>query len=251
LCILQRLDDDLSQENTTLFDKYALSRPSLAKRIFIKGGLDVQLEAFPYVNDFKMDEFLRQAYLGGTSRIVRHHARDVHVYDVNSLYPFAKLGGLPTGGPTWVDFTPGQDLGDFYGLVAATVTVPAGDPHSSPLPPLLTQLSPSSTGGPLRPDGSIYAPSGTFPGLFVADELRDAIEHYGVTIQLHYGLEYPKGPVAENYIRHFTKIKTSTEDPIKRQLAKLFLNGLYGKLAQRPISVIQDHKPGKVPSSPA
>lgn len=70
------------------------------------------------------------------------------------------------------------------------------------------------------------------------DELRLFFEHYNVKdFELLDGMFFYKEiGLFDSYIDHFFEIKSDTDDPVLRTLAKLFLNNLYGKFATTPDS---------------
>ena len=221
LYILKSFDHFLSYYNTTLFSRFSVSLSSLSLSLFHNSGLGPSNLLSKYTNSLPKDTFLRTAYFGGLSTVFRHKVHNkVFAFDVNSLYPFSMLNPLPVNKPTLISNISLKDLPKFFGFLFATVSTPPG----IFIPFLLTR--PTLT----HPK----APTGTFKGLFFSHELLYALE-LGYDITLHYGRLYDKKVLCRDYVLHFFNLKLINKDqPIKRFIAKLFLNTLYGKLAQKP-----------------
>jgi hypothetical protein len=192
----------------------------------VRSGLFPQPSLAPFTTTLEQDTIIRAAYHGGTSFLINHYAKDVFSFDINSLYPFLKIQPLYIGKPTYVpaEKLPPYQIRGFLGLVCATVTVPEELPH-----PLLLRS--------LYQDGERRSKigQGTFTGLFYAEELDYALT-LGYTCEVLYGLQFTRKEVTKTFVDHFYALKQSqTNDPAQRQLTKLFLNSLFGKLSQKPL----------------
>jgi hypothetical protein len=68
--------------------------PGLALKIFRLHFMPEGLNAIPSL-DKNPDIFIRKGYLGGGVHLFKEHGKQIHYYDVNSLYPFAQCNALP------------------------------------------------------------------------------------------------------------------------------------------------------------
>jgi len=113
-----------------------------------------------------LDPKFRGAYLGGIVDVYRPHLiGQGYYYDVNSLYPTAKCNPMPEGIPTSIHLTPYElEQGGFFGFLEATVRAPSPD-----MPGGYIRLL------PIKINGRLVCPGGTFSGFFFSEELRFAL----------------------------------------------------------------------------
>jgi hypothetical protein len=61
---------------------------------------------------------MRNAYYGGVVEVFKNEGRDLKLYDITSLYPFAMLNDMPTGNML---FSTDPNLNNYFGIVYVTV----------------------------------------------------------------------------------------------------------------------------------
>jgi hypothetical protein len=173
-----------------------------------------------------IDTFIRQAYFGGNSNIFvtgkDRLVKDGFHYEMNSQFPNAMLQKMPTGNPV---FSNNKDI-NYYnlGLVFALITPPSKDR----LPNLFIQTR--------NEDGSVSCPREAFYEYIATPDLRQGME-YGYKFYILCGVNFPdacsEGELFGGFVNHFYDIKCNATDPAIKGGAKLSLNSLYGKFAQK------------------
>ena len=190
-----------------------------------------------YIPTPKDDEFIRQSVYGGRcyknkNRFISkqyeavkngtltdvEEVDDYMVYlDVVSLYPTSMLREYPVGSPVDTsEYQPGK-LG-IYKI------------HYKPNKSLLTPVLPRRVNNALKWD----LEDGT--GVYTSVDIENA-KRFGYEIEVEYGKYWEeKAPIFQAYINKFyQKKQNSVKDTAPYTTAKLYLNGLYGKMIQRPI----------------
>jgi len=173
-----------------------------------------------------LEGFIRQAYFGGNSQIfVKGKDRLVkegYHYDMNSQYPYAMKNMMPTGNPI---FTNNKDI-NYYklGFVLAKITPPTKE--------VLTNLFIKKR----NEDGSISCPRETFYEYISTVDLKQGLQ-YGYKADIFCGINFPdaceEGEIFGKFVDTLYKIKSTSTDPVEKQIAKLSLNSTYGKFAQK------------------
>lgn len=164
---------------------------------------------------------IKPYYYGG--RVQTFHLGEIKetfsVYDINSAYPYAMLHDHPYGS-------------NFNITNKLTYKDPSLD---------FIELECLSKGQfPFRTPNGLYFPNDKVKRLFqvtgyefvMADKLGLLDE-----VKITKVLTFPERINFKQYVNHFFKLKQQAEvynDKIKRNEAKLFLNGLYGKFAANP-----------------
>lgn len=160
-------------------------------------------------------EIYRNGYYGGRCEVVRRYGQNLHYYDINSLYPSVMLTEqYPLGESVFVRERVPETLGYYK--------VKAYAPEGLHIPVL-----------PFRDESKkLLFPTGTFEGWYYSPEL-DLAEKMGYVIEVQGGYAWfdTANPFVD-YIEHYYDIKQHSTGA-KRYLAKLMLNSLYGKFAQR------------------
>jgi hypothetical protein len=108
-----------------------------------------------------------------------HLIGEGYYYDVNSLYPTAMCKPMPVGMPTPVNLSVIQFIeGDFFGFIEATVKAP-----------------PSEYVGllPIKLEGRLICPGGTFSGFFFSEELRFALANGYTLLSIKQAYSFQKG----------------------------------------------------------
>lgn len=174
----------------------------------------------PIKVDQLADEFFECMY-GGRNEAFKIGKCKSNVHDINSAYPYAMKQDLPN--PTRLKKS--TDIRDLYneklgGLIKCTVEIP----DSVYIPAL-----------PLKHDGKLLFPVGTFSGCWTLNEFRYALKVAPLRIvKLDYLIVSPliKSPFIE-YIDTIYKMRLNTNDEFLKYRYKLEMNNLYGKLGQR------------------
>lgn len=164
---------------------------------------------------------IKPFYYGGRVQCFKmgeiHH--DFEIYDVNSAYPNAMLKYHPYGS-----------------TFSVSRSLPKKDIELS-----FIRLRAESTGAfPFRSDHGLYFPADGEAREFCITGYEFAkAESLGLlkAAKIKEVITFPEKIEFGQYVRHFFKLKQEAEkrgDKIKRNEAKLFLNGLYGKFAANP-----------------
>lgn len=209
----------MSRYSIELTTAYSLS--SLAVRVyrthFMSSIKALKLPMLIEAASPATDAIIRQSFYGGASDIYFAEGKDLHYYDINSLYPWAMTRRLPQqyeGHCMPMTST----LSKFFGFIKVEVTSP------NSLVPLL----------PYRGiDGSLSYPVGKWVGWYFSEELKAAAK-YGYKFKLLEGHKYKpyKHSPFTGYVQHFFAIKRNAENPTARFLSKMMLNQLYGHFAR-------------------
>lgn len=165
---------------------------------------------------------IREAYYGGHVDVyIPYIEGQWYSYDVNSLYPSSMLNPLPSGKPEHI-YNPNMDT--FFGFVYCTVNIPKDTPYPSL---------------PIRKNGRVIFPTGTFTGLWFSEEVKYALSQGGQLLGAHWGIQFkPNSNIFTNLINYINSIKVKASDPenydsTRREIAKLLMNSLYGRFGLR------------------
>lgn len=159
--------------------------------------------------------WLRRGYSGGRTEIFRAKTEgDIRGYDVNSMYPYCMISEFP------MMLNEDDSISKTKGMAEVTVSVPS-DMYVGPL---------------VWRDqrGRLVYPVGVFRGIWTYDEIRYA-ESIGVKVlKVHKGIggSYCERPFDEFIHTIYSKRKASSNQA-EREVLKVILNSLYGKLASK------------------
>lgn len=161
--------------------------------------------------DERVNRVSREAYVASRVEVFERHAGPCRGYDVNSSFPFSMTfplpGELKSVSGTW-NCEP-------CAIVDATITV------EHEIPPV-----------PVRVNGRVFFPNGTFRQRFTGDDLLLVLEAGGRIESVHESLTFePFYDFAQYVADIYEKRRTST-DEFKRLVYKYLLNSLYGKTAE-------------------
>lgn len=139
-----------------------------------------------------LDTFIRNSYYGGGTDVYKAYGKNVHYYDVNSLYPFAMLNPMPYNLVVnkLIDLR-FRTLDSFFGFAYVEINCP------------LNMLRPVL---PFHKDGKTIYPVGNWEGVYFSEELK-AVEKLGYKIKLIKGYEFTKLNLFDSYINYFYNIK--------------------------------------------
>lgn len=159
--------------------------------------------------------WLRGGYAGGRTEIFRSHTEgDIRGYDVNSAFPYCMLSEFP------MLLNDDPRMEKTKGMAEVTVSVPV-DSYVGPLFWRDAQRR-------------LVYPVGRFRGTWTYDEIRFAESLGAKVLKVHRGLggSYCERPFDEFITTIYAKRKAST-NPAEREVLKVVMNSLYGKLASK------------------
>lgn len=180
-------------------------------RFVTKGNFDtIKIPAF-------YDARFREYFYGGRVEVFKRKGYGLNYYDINSMYPHCmKFGRYPVGKPLYSK----TEVKGKLGVYRAIVNVP----DNVKIPPC-----------PIRDseNGKLVYPVGTFEVNLPIDEIKLVTKvGGGYEIIEGYYWEYA-GNYFGDYVDYYFKQKNKNKGKPLYLVSKLFLNSLYGKLAQR------------------
>jgi hypothetical protein len=159
-----------------------------------------------------IDKFIRSGYLGGATDYYKAYGKNLHYYDVNSLYPLAMVKDMPFKMIKYHHNMSNVNLEEFFGFCLAEIECPKN--IKIPLLPHKYQ------------DRTIY-PTGKWIGVYFSEELKAVLPH-GYKINLIKGYQFSKINLFKKYVEHFYLLKKNYKNPADRLIAKMHLNQMYG-----------------------
>jgi hypothetical protein len=197
------------------------STATLALKIFRTKFLDKPIFILPS----NIDGFIRDAYFGGGTDVYKAYGKNIHYYDVNSLYPFAMLNPMPYNliNPKLINLS-NRTLDSFFGF--AEVEILCSDTVSRPVLPF-------------HMNGKTIYPIGNWKGVYFSEELK-AVEKLGYKITLIRGYEFTKIDLFTKYVKTFFEMKRTSLPGGRggdKAVAKLLLNNLYGYFGRKQINI--------------
>jgi hypothetical protein len=173
----------------------------------------------------KLHYILKESYYGGITDIYKPLGRNIHSFDVNSLYPSSmKKYPMPVGNPTYFSGNPYFIDNDPFGFFRVKVTAP--DLKIPFLPVKVKSKNGQRT----------ICPVGTWTGWYFSEEIKNA-EKYGYTFEIYEGFLFEREYIFTEYIDRLYTLKSSLEDnDPKYFISKLLMNALYGRFGMNPIA---------------
>lgn len=238
-CDVHGLLEAMNKANDLFYSDYSINitkymtLPALSLAIF---GLNFYDES----KSIKMikgplEKMIREAYFGGNVGVYgnwsgkgiggprNREIHNVYHYDMNSQFPTAMVNRMPTGNPV---FSTNTNLDDYFGFVYAEITPPRRDELEN----LFIQYRDIK--------GKVVCPREPFYRWIASFELKQALE-YGYKGEIICGINFPDAIESDelfsSYVRHFFEQKRDAKDKLRRSVAKLMLNSLYGKFGQKDI----------------
>lgn len=166
----------------------------------------------------------RQGYMGGRVECFRlgcFEGVTIYKLDINSMYPYVMSSYeypiIYLGQRSGLDRSKLVDLMAKYYVIA--------DVEVSINVPLI----------PVRHGVKLIFPIGQFRAVIHHAEL-DRVMRYGSVIRVYRVFVYKRGDLFSQYVEFFYRIKQDADrngDQVRRQMAKMFLNSLYGKFGER------------------
>jgi hypothetical protein len=186
-----------------------LSTSTLSLKIFRQNFLKTDI---PILKDSE-DSFIRKGYYGGATDYYKAYGKNLHYYDVNSLYPHAMLNPMPLEIVKKHDDMSNLDFNKFFGFCLAEIRSPKSSYANIPLLPY-------------KKENRTIFPVGKWYGVYFSEELKEIMKH-GYQVLPIKGYEFSKATLFNDYIKHFYQIKKFSSGP-ERFIAKMHLNQLYG-----------------------
>ena len=181
------------------------------------------------INKFKMvkghlENIIRSAYFGGNVEVYINSINTAYYYDMNSQYPEAMLKDMPIGNPV---LTLETDLSKIFGFIYCEITPPGYDVLQVPF----IQHRDPKTNLVICPNNKYSS----FRRLIFSEEAKYAVK-YGYKINIEYSYIFERGKdLFTDYVNDHYKIKSTATDPVQKNISKLFLNSLYGRLGMNEI----------------
>ena len=216
------LHQALSSAQISYFNNYGVditsivSIPSLAFKIFRLNFLNKDIPILSGLHD----SFLRKSYFGGATDIYSCYARNVHYYDVNSLYPYAMCKPMPLNliaSYGTEERCKDINLNTFFGFLHVEVECP-----SSLARPML----------PYKLNGKTIFPRGIFSGVYFSEELKAVLPLGYKVLRIYAAREFSKDDIFTSYVNNMYKLKMEAKGA-ERWIAKMLLNSLYGLFGRR------------------
>lgn len=175
-----------------------------------------------YYDDSEIIRLERTAYKGGRVECFRVGKLDTKLtycyLDVNSMYPTVMRNNkLPVKPVLKLENVPLSDFKIFMQTSYAIADV------------LITTDKPIYG---VKHDDKLLFPIGTFRTVLHQPELERAIQDESI-LKIYQVVFYDTAEVFKEYIDFFYQIKSHPKTKVERELAKLFMNSLYGKFAMR------------------
>jgi hypothetical protein len=227
------LFDTLKAFESTLHKQFGVSvftsstLVGISYRIFLRETADLRSKRI-IVPDQRNEKIIRSAYRGGRTEIFNHYAsasstQTLHCVDFASLYPaVARHYASPTG---FLEQVSGASIDiSSFGIYYCHV---AYDPASENEIPYLS----------VRYGEDIIYPTGTWSTYYTTHEIQQALLR-GYRITTVCGLRFSSfAHVFDQFVQKVHAAKREAEitnNNGKRLIAKLLLNSIFGRLAQRP-----------------
>ena len=190
----------------------SLTISSLSMDIFLRKYYGNNI---PLIKQKSIYTDIKKSYYGGVTEVYKPHGKNLYYYDVNSLYPYSSLNPMPGCDCVYTDNINKYlgELEDLFGFFYCKIK--ASDKYIGLLP--------------TRSEEGLTMPTGEFEGWYFSEELKFAHEN-GYEIYVVKGYTFDKVyNVFNSYVRDLYKIKSTTKDPVEKQMVKSLLNNLLGR----------------------
>lgn len=155
----------------------------------------------------------RKSYFGGRTEIFKHEITNAKLYDFTSVYPYCMRNfKLP------IEYAGlANDFSDF-GFHKVSIFSP-----DLSVPVL-----------PVRMCGKLIFPNGLITGWYFSEEIKTALMSGCKLVKFHTGLRFTEeNDFFSEYVDFFYNLRQCNKGTALDYVAKLFLNGLYGKFSER------------------
>lgn len=159
-----------------------------------------------------LNVYARQAYVASRVEVLAKTCGPAGYFDVNSSFPYSMT--LPQ--PGLLKGITDKFSEKTLGLVRAKVTV-----QPQPIPPL-----------PVRVQGRVFFPTGTFERWFDSADLLLLLESGGTLERVHEVVEFEPFTDLAEYVETIYELRRTEKDPFRRLVYKYLMNALYGKFGE-------------------
>lgn len=174
----------------------------------------------------KLHYTIKESYYGGITEIYRPYGKNIHSFDVNSLYPYSmKKYPMPVGKTKHFKGNIINFEKNPFGFFKVRVSAPI-DMKIPILPRKLRSKNGTRT----------IFPVGTWTGWYFSEEIKNA-EKFGYKFEILEGYLFEKDKIFSGYVDTLYKLKVSVESTDPRYfIAKLLMNALYGRFGLNPVA---------------
>ncbi len=166
------------------------------------------------------------SYFGGRTEAFKIGKTHASVIDVNSMYPKTMRDTM---------FPNPRSLKKITGLIKKSYFIRLLNDYEGCAQIEVTHNDTYFGFLPVRKDGKLIFPTGTFSGCWNFNEIRFALQYKAIKINkiewVVYGL--PMKSIFDNFITDLYLKRLSTTNAFEKYRIKIFMNSLYGKFAQR------------------
>ena len=165
---------------------------------------------------------IRLSYTGGSTDMYipkNPLGTQIHVYDVNSLYPSVMLNcKYPIGSPTYFEGNLFKLDPNLFGFFYCKITTPEYLDH-----PILQVHHKSNVGT------RTISPLGSWEGWYFSEELKNSLK-FGYQFEVLRGYYFKSDYIFKDYVNDLynLRLKYPKSDPMN-YIAKILLNSLYGR----------------------
>lgn len=196
--------------------------PSLALAAYISNYIPSHLKPKLKMVKGELEKKIRTSYFGGNVEVYVNEISIGFMYDMNSQYPKAMLSDMPIGDPV---LSLESDLNKIFGFAYGEITCP----DESLLRVPFIQFKDSVY-------GFNVCPRGKFKRLIFSEEIKYALK-YGYSMEVEYCYLFERGKdLFKDFVNYHYEIKKLSKDAVQRNVCKLLLNSLYGRLGINEIT---------------
>lgn len=169
---------------------------------------------------FTWNDWIRKGYYGGRCEVLNMYSDEAYLYDVKSMYPSVMINNLfPMSTPERVNMKDAWDCKGKCGFMECSVETPK-DMYI----PLLPYRHPDN--------GKLLFPLGRWTGIYEFSLIEKALEH-GYKIKPFKTLVFDGDYLFSDYVKTLYPYKENNKGNSLENIAKLLLNGLYGKFGEK------------------
>ncbi len=227
---VEGLLEAITKFSIKIYDKYQLNitnyktLPGLALSVYKSSYIPDNYKKKIKMIKGEVENEIRKAYFAGNVDVFINKINKGYLYDINAQYPTAMLQDMPVGDPVLSLET---NLDKIFGFVYAEITAPEAETLRVPFIQYRDPIKRLTT-----------CPRGKFKRLIFSEEIKYALK-FGYSINIEYCYQFERGvDLFKDYVIDHYKIRQSSDDPLQKAIAKLFLNSLYGRFGMKDLESI-------------